>query len=625
MFEIDQYEQNLHQDQPLRPEALYSPSQKIDKVSLLFWGEHCVECSAPACYQTCDLFQARPDTRCRRFRFGIAKNRQFASVRGYGAEVAFKKWGVLATTGNTSMVSRSLLLLSERFIGVVAVMINAVGPVLTWITKDERWTYPTFGLSRRLCTWLHRRNPRTVKPDAFLIEVYNPGQEVRMQVAMGYMSDGRRDRTTTVQIEPRFVRTVSFPPGYSRHEFEHRLYQSVADGGPTFGISLTPEADTSPRLVFLTADFVKYRDKKVEGVSRPAVKCVVWDLDNTLWDGVLAEGDDVRLRKNVKQLLRTLDERGILLSIASKNTHEIAWQRLEELELAEYFLVPQITWGPKSEGIRNIARKLNIGLDTFAFIDDNPFELSEVASAVPEVTCIDVQKIDDILGDSRFQGSATDDARSRRRYYQEAIQREEKQAEFGEDYYRFLVYCEIRLEVRGYQEQDFDRVAELVQRTNQLNFSGQKYDRSQLREILSDPCLEKYSLHCSDRFGSYGLIGFGLVRQLGEEIEIRDLMLSCRVQGKTIEEAFFSHLLSHHNPANASRLRVNFHETKRNEPARQTLEAGDFQRLDTGQGFFRDVSLDGRRQRETVQVTCSTSAPGASSQETRAPGSMVVG
>src|SRR5262245_60136686 len=100
MFEIDQYDARAHREPPTRPGTPYSPAEDIAGMSLMVWGEHCTECAAPACYQTCDLYESRPDTRCRRFRFGVYPNRQFKSFRGYGAEVAFKKWGVLAAMGN---------------------------------------------------------------------------------------------------------------------------------------------------------------------------------------------------------------------------------------------------------------------------------------------------------------------------------------------------------------------------------------------------------------------------------------------------------------------------------------------------------------------------------------------
>jgi FkbH-like protein len=606
MFEIDQYDPSLHAERPSRAEFAYSPSNDIAEVSFLVWGEHCTECAAPACYQTCDLYDPRPDSRCRRFKFGIYRNRHFASFRGYGAEVAFKKWGVLAAAGNTAMAPKSRVVRQERLTVFAGRILSAIGPAIGRLTRDERWQYPVFGLSRRLSSWLHRRNKGRTKPDAFLLEVYNPGTEpVRMQLGMDYAPEAQHGLANMVQIRPRFRTTVSFFPGYSRHEFDRRLFESFAETALPFNVTLTPEADASALLVFLSADFIRYRSRKTStsGPKLPDVKCVVWDLDNTMWDGILVEDDDVRPKENVKQILRTLDRRGILCSIASKNNHEMAWQRLEQMGIAEFFLVPQINWSPKSESIRNIAKRLNIGVDTMAFVDDNPFELNEVGTAVPEVACISVNDVDGLLGGERFQGSKTADAQSRRRYYQEAIGREETQAEFGDDYLQFLAHCEIHLEVRGCREEDFDRVAELVQRTNQLNFSGHKYDRDQLRQILDDSQLEKYVLDCSDRFGAYGLIGFGLVRRSADAIEIQDLMLSCRVQGKLVEQAFFNHLETHHNRENARTIRVNFIETKRNQPARQALETAGLQKLEEEGGYAREIQ-PGRAVADIVRVTC---------------------
>ena len=120
---------------------------------------------------------------------------------------------------------------------------------------------------------------------------------------------------------------------------------------------------------------------------RGRVKCVVWDLDNTVWDGVLLEDREVRVRPAVLSLIETLDARGILHSVASRNDRELAIAQLDAFGLTDYFLYPQISWGSKSDAIAAIARDLNIGLDAIAFVDDQPFELEEVAFAHPPVLC----------------------------------------------------------------------------------------------------------------------------------------------------------------------------------------------------------------------------------------------
>src|SRR5437879_2450330 len=101
MFEFDKYDSSLHKEGAAAPATPYSPAADVAGMSLLMWGEHCVECAAPACYSTCDLYQARSDLRCRRFGFGAHKNASFPSLRGYGVEVSFKKWAKIEAFGAT--------------------------------------------------------------------------------------------------------------------------------------------------------------------------------------------------------------------------------------------------------------------------------------------------------------------------------------------------------------------------------------------------------------------------------------------------------------------------------------------------------------------------------------------
>ena len=156
----------------------------------------------------------------------------------------------------------------------------------------------------------------------------------------------------------------------------------------------------------------------IDQETEQAVKCLVWDLDNTLWDGVLLEDPQVSLRPEVADIVRTLDERGILHSIASRNDHGLAMEKLRQFELADYFLCPQINWNPKSASVEGIAKNLCLALDTFAFVDDQPFERAEVSFAHPKVLCIDAAELSGIPALKRMHPRfITEESKSRRLLY----------------------------------------------------------------------------------------------------------------------------------------------------------------------------------------------------------------
>jgi FkbH-like protein len=140
-----------------------------------------------------------------------------------------------------------------------------------------------------------------------------------------------------------------------------------------------------------------------EKPKRGRIKCIVWDLDNTLWNGVLLEDGDVTVRPAVVERIHELDRKGVLHSIASKNDRDAAMEKLRALGLEEMFLHPQINWNPKSDSIRHLAKALNLGLDAFAFVDDQEFERAEVAHGVPEVTCVDILELDEALARPEFR------------------------------------------------------------------------------------------------------------------------------------------------------------------------------------------------------------------------------
>ena len=590
MFEFDKYQKSRHAEPVAPGPHPYQPVIDLAAVSQLFWGEHCIECAAPDCYASCDLYRRRQDGRCRRFSYGIYKNRRFSSVRGFGAEVSFKTWGRLKANGNVRMEPIAAVIWKERLLGLTVAVVGAIGSLLHGCTGQSRWSELGPDLDSR-ARRLNRCGTGICKPDAFLMEVYNPSpQPVTVQLQIRVGEDFLDNPIDRANLPAPFVATVNLKSGYSRHQFERALFEPIIESHLPFKLTLEPEGDDSTTLVFLTLDFVTYREDQAPAAAVDAIKCVVFDLDNTLWDGVLLESEAVRFREDAVRVIKALDGRGILLSVVSKNDHHQALEKLKALSLEEYFLHPQINWLPKSRNISEIAAQLNLGLETFAFVDDSAFERDEVTQSLPQVMCIDAGNLEGLLDHPRFQGSDSVEAQNRRSYYRDAIVRNRVRREYESDYSAFLASSKIKLEVNCYQPADFDRVAELAQRTNQLNFSGTKYSREQLRQSLADKNLRGYVLRCTDKYGSYGTVGLSLVRNEDKEMRIEEFMLSCRVQGKYLEKAYFAYVLQHANGERPSTLWVNFRPTNRNTPAQQVLADLNFEPDDSGHGLALDLN-----------------------------------
>ncbi|MFD4668870.1 HAD-IIIC family phosphatase [Lentzea sp. NPDC058450] len=263
---------------------------------------------------------------------------------------------------------------------------------------------------------------------------------------------------------------------------------------------------------------------------RSQVKCLVWDLDNTLWQGTLLEDDEVRLSPEVLDVITTLDSRGILQSVASKNDHDHAWARLEELGVAEYFVLPAINWGPKSDSVRAIAEELKFAHSAIAFVDDRPTERAEVEYHLPEVRTYSHTQVLDLPGLPEFTpGTITEDSRRRRQMYQANFRRAAAQTEFSGPDENFLRTLDLEMRIARAEPRDLARVEELTLRTSQMNATGVHYSDAALRELCSDPDHEVLVISMSDRFGPHGAVGVLLLARNTDFWHLKLLATSCRV------------------------------------------------------------------------------------------------
>ncbi len=268
------------------------------------------------------------------------------------------------------------------------------------------------------------------------------------------------------------------------------------------------------------------------------IKLVIWDLDNTIWQGVISEDKQVELRSGIVSTIKELDRRGILQSVVSKNNYEQAMYQLKSFQLDEYFIYPMINWNSKSENIQVIVKNINIAMDTVAFIDDQPFERDEVNFSLPDVTCIAVEEIHGLLErDDMNPIYITDDSRNRRSLYQNDIVRKHVEESFIGTQEEFLNSLKMIMTIAYAKEEDLKRAEELTVRTHQLNSTGYTYSYEELKSFLSDESYKLLIVDLNDKYGYYGKVGLVLINIKEKVWTLKLLLTSCRVMSRGIGKA----------------------------------------------------------------------------------------
>ncbi|MFH9347837.1 HAD-IIIC family phosphatase [Kitasatospora sp. NPDC017646] len=324
--------------------------------------------------------------------------------------------------------------------------------------------------------------------------------------------------------------------------------------------------------------------------DKPArtVKCVVWDLDHTLWDGILLEDGEVPLRPGLREVIVELDRRGILHSIASRNDHEAATAALRRHGLLDYFLYPQINWNAKSSSIRSIATSLNLGPDAFAFVDDDVFERGEVAFEIPELLVVDAAEAAGLADRPEFSPRfITDDSARRREMYLADQERTRVEKEFTGPQEAFLATLGMTLTVLPAREEDLRRAEELTVRTHQLNTTGYTYSYDELDAFRRSDTHELLVARLEDRHGPYGTIGLVLVAKDPGAWTVKLLLMSCRVMSRGVGGVIINHLRRSARDAGV-RLLAEYLPNGRNRMMLITYKFTGFRRLpgDDGPTLF---------------------------------------
>jgi FkbH-like protein len=429
-----------------------------------------------------------------------------------------------------------------------------------------------------------------------------------------------------------FVNTVTAPPLHILGSLEHNSAFSVQDACEIYNQALAGIARQNPGVVIIDVQaliawlgYANWHDSRLWHLARvrwsreatrllarryaAAIaaggghmrKCIALDLDNTLWGGIVGEDgmEGVRLGEEGAGLafrefqteLLNLHRQGILLALCSKNNPQDALQiirshpamRLRE----EHFAAMRINWEDKASNLRSIAEELNIGLDSLVFVDDSPVERSWVREAIPEVYVPEWPADPSDYKDALLQVAAehfvkfaitAEDLNRGEQYRQQARRRPQAAGTASlEDFYRSL---QMHATIAAATTTTIPRIAQLTQKTNQFNLTTRRYTEADIATLATAPDSSVYCLDLDDCFGRNGIVGVMILRRGDDAWVIDTFLLSCRVMGRTVENAFLGIIADTVRRWGARKLIGEYRPTAKNAPVAGLYRDNGFQMVE---------------------------------------------
>jgi len=341
---------------------------------------------------------------------------------------------------------------------------------------------------------------------------------------------------------------------------------------------------TKPMLGVLASEIASM----IRFLQTPEKKAILVDCDNTLWKGILGEDglENIQCDRNAQgilfyqfqEFLLEKKREGFILGLCSKNNEQDVKEAFDNLNMPlrwDDFLVKKVNWQNKEQNLREAAEELNIGLDSFIFIDDNEFELQSIRLILPEVH---TRKLSHNY--EEFLALCDDYCFKRKRVTREDLDKNEQylaeqqrnnarnQVHSFEEYVSSL---EIRYDFSVNAKSDLPRLSQLTEKTNQFNFNKEPLSVTQLEHFINEGNLV-YGLRVADKFGDYGLVGLMLVEVKPGAAVIRNFLMSCRALGRMIEQDFYDHVVSDLSSRGLVPGEIIFRETAKNKPARLFMD-----------------------------------------------------
>jgi amino acid adenylation domain-containing protein/FkbH-like protein/FkbM family methyltransferase len=393
----------------------------------------------------------------------------------------------------------------------------------------------------------------------------DPARRALHEQMEGLLASSLKDATGVTLVRPAdLARAYPLPDYYDRHGDELGHVPYTREFFAAMGTSIV---------------------RHFAGMKSAPKKVIVLDCDHTLWKGVCAEDGVAGIsidpaRKALQEFMVAQHDAGRLICLCSKNQEadvfEVFDRRDDMVLRREHLVSSRINWRPKSENIRSLAEELQLGLDSFVFLDDNPVECAEVRANCPEVLSLQLpqaaEKIPAFLASvwAFDQARITAEDKQRTRLYQQNAQREqlrERSLTFAE----FLADLELDVSIDRMSPHHLRRVSQLTQRTNQFNVNKVERSEHELDAMFREANAECLTVHVSDRFGDYGLVGVAICESTTERLDVDTFLLSCRALGKGVEHRMLARLGEIAAERGLAHVRIPLKRTNRNQPALEFL------------------------------------------------------
>lgn len=312
--------------------------------------------------------------------------------------------------------------------------------------------------------------------------------------------------------------------------------------------------------------------KFVRALTGKTAKCLVLDCDNVLWEGIVAEEGIRQINVDLQNAVLALHDQGIILALNSKNNEADVSEALERVDMVlhkKHFATWQINWDDKASNLMRIAQTLNIGLESIVFADDSAFECDFVRQRLPQVNVIRLSGDPHTFQDQMsypgyFHALAiTAEDKNRNQMYQDDNKRKDKMAS-ASSLEEYLLGLNMVAEIDTADEDMVMRIAQLTQKTNQFNLTTRRYSDSDIRAFIHDAHMNVLYLKLVDNISDMGLVGVAILKHVGLQTCIDTFLLSCRVLGRGVEDAFLAHMMAVAQAQGSTRITGEYIATLKN-------------------------------------------------------------